>query len=303
MLATARDHWLDFWHALPPFRGRLAISRLVAERLMTNANNQVAWAKLPNGFRVQVDLRWRGGYDSLYYFRTYEQPLASLIRHAVDAPGATFIDVGANVGVFTFLVADVLRKRNGRALAIEPLPANFAFLTAGIAANGLADVVDAQQVAVGDHPGELRIQPLYSGVIANAVPLGWRTSKSVPHQEDDVVVPMQTLDALTRAPGLTNVRFVKIDIEGAELFALRGAEELLARDRPLVYCEFHREYMAINGTSLDDILAFARRLDYAVRYLGSDGHLDDTPQQPRYLDAVLVPHSPNVRDSRRPTQS
>src|SRR5258706_15249946 len=102
---TLRDRWVDFWHALPPFRGRLAIGRIVGERVLTTRRNVVAWAKLPNGYRVKLDLRWRGGYDGLYYFRMYEPPLTNLIRKALDIDGAQLIDVGTNIGAFVFLSA------------------------------------------------------------------------------------------------------------------------------------------------------------------------------------------------------
>jgi len=294
---TLRDRWLDFWHALPPFRGRLAIARIVAQHLLTTRRNSVAWATLPNGFRLKVDLRWQGGYDTLYYFRTYEPPLAALIERAIDADGATFVDVGANIGVFCVLVADVLRRRGGRAIAIEPLPQNLAFLRESIDANALADVIVPLPVAVGDRAGTLELMPLTSGEIANARPTTWASGDATP---DVVSVPMTTLDAVAHEQALRNVRFVKIDIEGAELFALRGATELLRTHRPLVYCEFHREYMAANGTTLEDVRDFAASIDFTVEFLGPDGRV--TPNEPardsRFLDAVLLPRDLSA-DQRR----
>ena len=148
--AKARDWWVDFCHPLPPFRGRLAAARIISETFLTRHENAVTWAKLPNGFKVKVDLRWRGGYDVLYYFREYERPLADLIRRAVDVEAGSFIDVGANIGVFCFWVADILRRRAGRALAIEPIPANYAFLTAGITENALRESVTPIAAAIAD---------------------------------------------------------------------------------------------------------------------------------------------------------
>jgi len=294
---TLRDRWLDFWHALPPFRGRLAIARIVAQHLLTTRRNSVAWAKLPNGFRLKVDLRWQGGYDTLYYFRTYEPPLAALIERAIDADGATFVDVGANIGVFCVLVADVLRRRGGRAIAIEPLPQNLAFLRESIDANGLADVIVPLPVAVGDRAGTLELMPLTSGEIANARPTTWASADAT---SDVVSVPMTTLDAVAREQALRNVRFVKIDIEGAELFALRGATELLRTHRPLVYCEFHREYMAANGTTLDDVRTFAASIDFTVEFLGPDGRVtpNEPPRDSRFLDAVLLPRDLSAEQRR-----
>jgi len=290
MKTTLRDRWLDFWHALPPFRGRLAIARLVAQHLMTTRRSSVAWARLPNGLRLKVDVRWRGGYDSLYYFRTYEPSLTSLIRAALDEEGAAFIDVGANIGAFCFLAADVLQRRGGRALAAEPLPQNLAFLEESIAANGLAALIEVAPVAVGDREGVLALEVMAPGDIANARPTTWSQATSAGATIAEV--PMTTLDHLTR--DWRNVKFIKIDVEGAELFVLRGASGLLRRERPLVYCEFHREFMAANGTTVEAIESFAASVDYTLHYLGPHGRIVPTHPRPngRYLDLVLVPREP-----------
>lgn len=286
-----RDRWMDFWHALPPFRGRLAIARIVAQHLLTTQRNSVAWAKLPNGFRMKVDLRWKGGYDVLYYFRTYEEGLTSLIRRAVDLPGATLIDVGANIGAFCFLAADVLRARGGRAFAVEPLARNSRFFEESLRANRLGDVIELLPVAAGDAEGTLLLEEQRSGEIANARPLTW-TKEDAPAAAR---VPMTTLDALVREHGIANVQFLKLDIEGAELFALRGAVMLLQTQRPLVYAELHREFMAANGTTFDDVAAFAASVEYDLQFLGRDGRVTYVPPEPdsRFLDVVLVPRVPS----------
>jgi FkbM family methyltransferase len=287
---TFRDRWLDFWHWLPPFRGRLAIARIVAQHVLTTSHNSVAWAKLPNGFEVKVDIRWQGGYDALYYFRTYEPALTALIRAAVDTGGAKFVDVGANVGVFCFLAADVLQRRHGQALAIEPLSQNLSFLAESVARNGLSTLIEIAPCAVGDREGTLALEVMAPGDIANARPTTW--SRPTDSAATIAHVRMATLDSLTQ--DLQNIQFVKIDVEGAELFVLRGAVELLRRERPLVYCEFHREFMAANGTTFADVLSFAEAAGYSIRYLGGGGRVVREHPDPRsrYLDLVLVPDDP-----------
>jgi FkbM family methyltransferase len=295
MRLTLRDRWLDFWHELPQFRGRLAIARIVAQHLMTTKRNSVAWARLPNGLRLKVDLRWQGGYDVLYYFRTYEPSLTALIRASLESEGAVFIDVGANVGAFSLLAADILQRRRGRALAIEPLPQNLAFLRDSIEENGLASVIEVIPCAVGDSEGSLSLEVMAPGEIANARPTTW--SSPTTSSAQIASVRMVPLDALTRESH--NVRFVKIDVEGAELFVLRGAQDLLRRERPLVYCEFHREFMAQNGTTFEEIRSFAASVDYRIRYLGRNGRIGNVQPEPesRFLDLVLVPV--DLRDDQR----
>lgn len=288
---TLRDRWVSFWHALPPFRGRLAIARIGGERLFPAHRDPIALATLPNGYRVKIDLRWRD-YDTFYYFRMYEKPLVDLIRRTIDVDGGSFIDIGANVGIISIAVADVLRRRAGRALAIEPLPSNFEFLAHSITENGLEETILAAQVAVGNQEGHLDLWSMSTGAIANALPLGWRTAnQEEPTAAERVTVPMRRLDALVAEQGITNVRFVKIDVEGAEQFVLEGARELLTRDRPVVYAEMHRVYSAANDTTPADLIAFAESLAYDVRYLTREGSVVSTPPEAgsQALEAILVP--------------
>jgi FkbM family methyltransferase len=288
---TWRDGWVAFWHRLPPFRGRLAIARIGGQWLFSTRRHPIAFATLANGYRLKLDLRW-SDYDSLYYFRTYEDPLLQLIRRTLDTAGASFVDVGANVGLFSLAAADVLIRRGGRALAIEPLPANMAFLRESIEVNHLGETIAPVQAAVGDAAGTLDLWSMSTGAIANAVPLGWRTGEhQQPTAADRITVPMVTLDSLVRDHGITNVRFVKIDVEGAEQFVLEGARELLARDRPLVYAEMHRVFSAANATGATDLAAFAASLGYDVHYLAPGGHVVTAPPDAasQSLDAILVP--------------
>lgn len=302
---TLRDRWLDSWHALPPFRGRLAIARVVARTLLSNRRNRITFAPLSNGYRVKIDLGWSDAYDSLYYFRTgYEEPLTRLMRAVLDADGGSYADVGANVGIFCFAVADILRLSGGKALAIEPVPNNFAFLQESIDANELQDVIDAVCCAAGDREGTLMLSQLAYGEVVNAVPLGWGAGGesdadilrwSEPSRRGEGVTlietPMTTLDKVVRERNFENVAMLKIDVEGAELFVLRGAVELLRASRPVVYAEFHQPLMIANGTTFEAIAAFCEDLAYEMLFFTADGRLSAARPavDAKYLNAVLIP--------------
>lgn len=308
---TLRDRWLDFCHALPPFRGRLAVARLVGRTLLSRRGNRITLATLGNGYKVKIDLGWSEAYDSLYYFRTgYEESLTRLMRSALDAPGKSYIDVGANVGIFCFAVADVLLRNGGKALAIEPVPGNFAFLQDSIEANRLRDVVDSVCWAVGDREGTLTLSQLKYGEIVNAVPLGWGAEGSTeadilrwsePSQRAKGVsllnTPMTTLDRLVLERKMKNVAMLKIDVEGAELFVLKGARETLRSFRPVVYAEFHQPLMTANGTTFESISAFCREEAYDILFFTGEGRLTDARPSvdAKYLNAVLVPRAATMR--------
>lgn len=130
------------------------------------------------------------------------------------------VDAGAHVGTWS----KVLSGRFARVLAIEPSPDTAEALAANMATFGCANV-EIRQVALGDRPGfvEMRLDPK-AAALKNT---GGR------HVGDGGTIPRITLDSLE----LPQVGFLKLDIEGSELVALRGATRTLARCRPLVLYE------------------------------------------------------------------
>ncbi|MFV2116326.1 FkbM family methyltransferase [Micromonospora sp. LOL_025] len=150
--------------------------------------------------------------------RVYPRVEPELARLPRFVPrGGTAVDVGAWYGPWT---ARLLRRAD-RVVAVEPTPPLARQLRAAFPA---AEVVEA---AVSDHEGTASLYLPEGGAIVGT------SSLEDPQQGDPVEVRRITLDSL----GLTDVRFVKLDIEGHELPALRGAAETVRRDRPVLLIE------------------------------------------------------------------
>lgn len=142
-------------------------------------------------------------------------------------PGEVFVDGGAFDG--DTLVPFVERCPDfGAVLAIEPDATNAARLRARLADwNGVRERVEVQVAALGSRAGTARL--------ASTGTMSSRTSAAP--GADGIEIPVHTLDALCRDRRPT---FVKLDIEGAELEALAGARETIARARPvLAVCTYH----------------------------------------------------------------
>jgi FkbM family methyltransferase len=92
-----------------------------------------------------------------------------------------------------------------------------------------------------------------------------------------------TIDSLCNALGLSP-GFIKLDIEGAELLALKGAEATLRNCRPMVLMEASDLLMSRFGTSTQELIAFLTRLDYSV----IDLDFPDCPINARFMGELFA---------------
>jgi FkbM family methyltransferase len=193
-------------------------------------------------------------------------------------PGDHFVDVGANVGVFSALVGT--RIPGVRITAVEPFPPVRADLEANLALNRLdVSVVDS---AVSDAEGEATFEVLDRDVLNRLAPStpdgGGGGCGGGAH---GITVPVTTLDKLV---GGDPPALVKIDVEGAELSVLRGASQLLSSQGPVLLFE-HAGHSAHFGVTPTDLRRFLAEHGYSIYLL--DGELT-----PWHSDAQ--PPTPNV---------
>lgn len=140
---------------------------------------------------------------------------AHLHRWVTEAPTGVFIDVGANVGLYTRLA--LTEGASSEAFAFEPNPAVYALLTKNIADNDLA--AEAINAAVSRESGRLNLAP-------HSVHTG---GTSVCGGGSGVAVASVSLDAFLakREIDPEEISCIKIDIEGHELSALEGMQRTL----------------------------------------------------------------------------
>lgn len=179
--------------------------------------------RLRNGLRFDL----RGGTDDhIVLFEIYIQR-----RYAplVVSPGATVIDIGANIGCFTVLAA----RNAARVIACEPHPDNFAMLQQNIALNRVTNV-ELLPYAISDKAGKASLYVPDDSTLVGRYSLYPRRGKH------SLEVATTTLEELVHSKGLTKIDLVKIDCEGAEYKILYNAsKDLLSRIQQMIV-ECHR---------------------------------------------------------------
>lgn len=179
--------------------------------------------------------------------------------------GGHVVDVGANVGYYALLFASLVGPK-GRVTCIEPVPDNLRELERNRDANPAAPLT-VIAAAAGAEPGAVRMERDLNGRIRD-------------DGAGDIVVPVMTLDALSGP-----VSFVKIDVEGYEMFVLRGAQRLIRDQRPTLLVEMHPHTMP-DGGGVRDVLGLLAPLYPAIRFY----HLPVLGRWDRAVDRYVSGH-------------
>jgi FkbM family methyltransferase len=159
--------------------------------------------------------------DRLIYLHTYEMSILTLMRRLLRS-GDTFIDGGANLGLLSLLASRLVGPK-GRVVAVEPFPAAIERLRRNIAANDASNIT-VHEAAAWDGSG---VQDMFefADTEIDGMSLGRRSDRDVARSW---TVPTVRIDELVEGP----VRLIKLDVEGAEWPALRGAARLLTGSHP-----------------------------------------------------------------------
>jgi FkbM family methyltransferase len=196
------------------------------------------------------------------------EPVETAAFRRLLRPGAQVVDVGANVGWFTFVAAQAIGPE-GHVTALEPRSPTAEFLQRSVALNGLDDRITVLRSAASNTAGSASIIWHPHSYNPGSAHLGEPDGNAVAQ-----VVEVRRLDDLLRGQ---QVDCVKMDIEGAEALALLGAEEVLGDQRPHILCEINPSALRnVSGVSVEELLKLVRSKGYVVLALADAGMLVPT---------------------------
>lgn len=191
-------------------------------------------------------------------FQSESQVQELLIKHV--RPGDCVVDVGANFGIHAMLAGVIVGKK-GEVHAFEPLERNLSMLRRHVTLNGLEKNVHVIPSAVSNSTASELV--FFSGEEEVAVTASLKPSQP---NAKTTKVPNLRLDDYPDLAGRT-VRLIKIDVEGAELDVLRGAEKLLRSQKPLLVIEVHAFAFPDFNVSMKDFQQFLSSLGYEEEIL------------------------------------
>lgn len=236
----------------------------------------LTWLALPLGWHIG-------------FFGSYEPELREIMRVVLPA-GATAVDVGANAGWHTLLMARLVGPR-GRVLAVEPNPSVREYLRRNVALNrfGQVEIVGA---ALAETPGALNFVAPDADHAASAS--GYVVAGG-PVPSDAVRVEASTLDILAAEKKLDRLDLIKIDAEGFEWPILQGAQTVIERFRPYIIFEFDRASAAAGRDSGQFFAEFFQRRNYRLFAVGRNwAGLIDTGNWPNTANIFASPMPADV---------
>jgi FkbM family methyltransferase len=253
-LPTARS-----WHSAQmvsssPFRYPITAPERFARKLYSETLRRfgvVPFVMPAQGARFLVDttdlidrwIAWEGMWEG--------PQLDAIARVCRAGPADYFLDVGANSGFYSVMIAVKGLARD--VIAFEPDPGNFARLTANLALNHLDDKVRALPYAVGAKAAEMTLNQAGAGNRGES----WIVHPDQPPEEAAVVathrVKQIRFDDEFHIAGQRII--MKMDVEGSEFHALAGMERTLRDNQCYVQVELY-------SNRFDELKALFGRLDY-----------------------------------------
>lgn len=178
--------------------------------------------------------------------------------------GGTLVDVGANMGYFSLLWASLSPKN--KVIAFEASPRVAQKARTNIERNHYQDRITLHEIAVGHEADEIQFR-------ANSeLQTGWGTIVS-DNSDKTITVPMKRLDQMIEG---NTVDVLKIDIEGADTWAILGAENLLQKKAiKMIFFEENFQCMQALGISPNQAPEFLNSLGYKTTCLTQDQEMKE----------------------------
>jgi FkbM family methyltransferase len=208
-------------------------ARSIEQRVQKNG----VTIRLPNGRTMSIERDSGINMASLLFWHGldgYEPETSRTLRFFFER-AATFLDVGANCGLYSVLGAQW--NANLQVTAFEPVPRIFSSLKRNILSNGLESRVRCENVALSSKSGTATFfLPQSEGPDSETT--GTLASESWQRRKGSPVLEVKTVrfDEFEAASPM-HVDLIKIDVEDFEADVLEGMQQVITRDRPFIICE------------------------------------------------------------------
>lgn len=217
--------------------------------------------------------------SQIFFRGSYSGDQLTLLERLLNEH-SVFVDAGANQGEFT--VAAARGAPRGKIIAFEPVSEYRTRLIENVRLNKFSNVI-VISAALGEEEGSLpiydQIEDFKDGTRNEGLPSLFVSATRCHIRE---VVPIKRLDDVLKELNITRVDVIKMDIEGAEWPALRGAVNTITSCRPILILEIGRETCRVAGYEPEAMVQWLIGLNYRIEKIIDGGNT--LPIDPASLD-------------------
>lgn len=254
--------------SLVRYKGGTRLARLLA-RKADSAYFKGQWYAQARELHYLLDIKSEIELQLLLY-GGFDQGLLSYLGSSLS-PGDTFIDVGANIGAVSLPAAAIVGTE-GHVFAFEADPLIFDKLNTNINLNSFPYLEPLNQALGSEAETKTFYRPPSNGVFSEAVgslySSDWHSGGSA------FQVEVRTLDSVLHALNVSQVDFIKIDVEGAEIDVLKGSLQTIEAHRPNLCIEVCPHTYSAAGWTTQDLMELL--LPFGYRFEVLDGHSGQT---------------------------
>jgi len=218
---------------------------------------------------------WKMKLEFLFYH--YEKDTVALCKKVIK-PGMNIIDVGAHIGYYSILFSNLIGK-NGTVYAFEPEPKHFEFLKKNVQGYSNTKII-------------LKAVSNKSSIVEFYVSKGKTGCDSLfpaDFREEKIRVNTITLDSFISEIGFPEINLVKIDIEGAEPYAIAGMKKLLNLNKDLMLIiEFCPKNLILASTEPIEFLKDLHQLGFNIYLVREKGEIELLKQNDIFQEISLI---------------
>jgi len=215
---------LQFLYQFPFFRKTLKLEAIAYAYLTSFQEPELRLATY-NNYQFWVNIAEYQGLF-LYFFQEFLEPWSSFITKSLISASDICVDIGANMGSYTFLMAHQVSSK-GHIYAFEPLPHLAQNLVGSVAFNQLEDTITIENCSV-DSVAENTVKIYTSNDIRNSGISSRICYGDFLNEDCFIESPTVTLQDYCQKQKIKHCHFIKIDVEGSELDVIKGMINLLA---------------------------------------------------------------------------
>jgi FkbM family methyltransferase len=229
-------------------------------------DGEVIMTSRRDGIRISVDPKdHRTAPIEILNFGEYEPEESHVIRRIAEKMG-TMLDIGANIGWYSLMASKINPKC--KIYSFEPIPTTYSRLIQNFALNSI-EALQCYNYGFSNEPGSFPFY-FYPEGSGNA------SMQNLAGRQDANIVncELRTLDStLGWLPSNNSIDFIKCDVEGNELFVLKGGLKLLRQHKPILLCELLRKWSASFGYHPNEVIDLLQSIGYKIYTTSLDGKL------------------------------